>query len=39
MENAHPALKDAADDIAQNNNQLGVAKYLNEKFDLGLEIN
>ncbi|ADQ14279.1 Cof-type HAD-IIB family hydrolase [Halanaerobium hydrogeniformans] len=38
MENAHPGLREAADDIAQNNNQLGVARYLNDKFDLALEI-
>jgi len=38
MENAHPDLRSAADDIALNHNDLGIAKYLKECFQLDLKI-
>ena len=38
MENAHPDLRRAADDIALNHDQLGIARYLKEYFQLDLNI-
>ncbi len=37
MENAHPKLRESADDIAQSHIELGVAKYLKQYFDLALD--
>lgn len=38
MGNAHPDLRRAADDIALNHNDLGIARYLKEYFQLDLNI-
>jgi len=38
MENAHPKLRESADDIAQNHTELGVAKYLKEHFNLDIDL-
>lgn len=39
MQNAHPELQTKADDIALNNDDLGIARYLKKEFDLDLELN
>lgn len=38
MENAHPKLRESADDIAQNHTELGVARYLKEYFELDIDL-
>jgi hypothetical protein len=38
MENAHPRLQESADDIAHNHSELGVARYLNQHFELDLDL-
>lgn len=38
MENAHPKLRESADDIAESHKELGVAKYLKQYFDLALDL-
>jgi len=39
MENAHPHLQEAADDIAHAHDELGVARYLKQHFDLKIDLN
>jgi len=39
MENAHPRLREAADDIAHNHDELGVARYLKQHFKLDIDLN
>lgn len=38
MENAHPKLRESADDIAQSHKELGVARYLKDYFNLNIDL-
>lgn len=38
MENAHPRLRESADDIAHNHGELGVARYLKKHFELDIDL-
>lgn len=38
MENAHPELRESADEVAQSHTELGVARYLKQYFDLDIDL-
>lgn len=38
MENAHPHLQEIADDIAPDHNELGIARYLKQHFNIDIDL-